>query len=400
MGLLYTGARNFVVFKLYVHMHELVYVLTVEALVFGMLCVVLVAQRLDVFDWPAGRTWPVFSSCVLLVLAYAQLLLALCCFIAVGRFGAQTQGMMDACARTAGRLVSAVFASVCYVGVLLWLHHREIPEELPCLLNQLWGTSCGAGSAVLWSYGVYLAVLLPAFALLAGLQVTAAGMCKDRQRRSCRRLVCVNCAYVLVHNVYYTWEINAEQGCHSACGVTPAAYSEAGSTADANVVLNQDLLRLLIALAVCDICAELALWAQKHNPLSVLVFCMIRIGELAVIPIFNRAAVRGNLPTELWVAHLSLSAVLCLLDITDAKPAESLRLLARPPWRRKAMDASAPDAHTPASAESQPTGKPTPGQACKAFEVEPVRRRKFMLTFNATSRWPTTLSVPGSKKGS
>lgn len=387
-------------------MHELVYVLTVEALVFGMLFVVLVAQRLDVFDWPAGHTWPVFSSSVLLVLAYAQLLLALCCFIAVGKFGAQTQGIMDACARTAGRLVTAVFVSVCYVGVLLWLHHREMPEELPCLLNQLWGTSCGAGGAVLWSYGAYLAVLLPAFALLAGLQLTAAGMCKDRQRRSCRRLVCVNCAYVLVHNVYYTWEINAEQGCHAACGVAPAATSEgtseATSTADAIVVLNQDLLRLLGALAVCDICAEMALWTQRQNPLSVLVFCIVRVGELVAIPLFNRAAVRGNLPTELWVAHLSLGAVLCVLDIAEVKPAASLRQLAKPPWRKRTADsfAPAPDPSTPASAEPQQTAKIAPGQACKAFEVEPVRRRKFMLTFNATSRWPTTLNVPGSKKGS
>lgn len=36
-------------------MNERVYVLAVEALVFGALCTVVLAQRLDVFHWPADR---------------------------------------------------------------------------------------------------------------------------------------------------------------------------------------------------------------------------------------------------------------------------------------------------------------------------------------------------------
>ena len=51
-------------------MNELVYVLTVEALVFGTLCTILVAQRIDVFDWPPEHTWPVFSTCMQLILWY------------------------------------------------------------------------------------------------------------------------------------------------------------------------------------------------------------------------------------------------------------------------------------------------------------------------------------------
>lgn len=382
-------------------MHELVYVLTVEALIFGMLCVVLVAQRFDVFDWPAGRAWPVFSSCVLLVLGYAEVLLALCCFIAVGRFGVLAQGVMDACARTAGRMVSAVFVGASYVGALLVLHHRENPEGVSSLLSQLLGTSCAAGSTVLWSYGVYLAVLLPALALVAGLQLTAAGMCKDRKRRCCRRLVCINSAYVLAHNAYYTWEMNLEQGLLTPCGVLTSPNAGATLPADSDVVLNQDLLRLLGVLAGCDVLAEVALWSQRHHPLYVLVFCTIRIGEIVAIPFFNQSAVRGNLPIELWVAHVSLGGVLCLLDIADAQPAESLRILKNPPWRRRA--AAAPPAsptHKAGDEESSNEARAPRGQSSKAFEVEPTRRRKFMLTFNATSRWPTTLNVPGSKKGS
>jgi hypothetical protein len=36
-------------------MNEWVYVLTVEALVFGLLSTVLTAQRINVFTWPTGH---------------------------------------------------------------------------------------------------------------------------------------------------------------------------------------------------------------------------------------------------------------------------------------------------------------------------------------------------------
>ncbi len=373
------------------------YVLTVEALIFGMLCVVLVAQRVDVFNWPAGRTWPVFSSCVLLVLAYAQLLLALCCFFAVGRFGVLVHGMMDACARTAGRVASAAFVSVCYVGVLLWVHSKENPDELPCYLNQLWGTSCAAGSAVLWSHAVYLAVLMPFFALLAGLQVTAAGMCKDEQQLSHRRLLCINCAYVLVQNVYLTWDVNSQRGCQIPCGVPPAASSAAKSKTDSNVVLNTELIFLLGALAFSDVVAEIVLCFARRSLLWVPIFYVIRIAQLVTI------AVRGNLPWELRATHLSLAAVLCLLDIITAQPLINVltavvswwtgtRIV---PWRRRTEIKVHPSAELQIPPAVLPEGKPI-----TAFEVEPIRRRKFMLTFNATSRWPTTMSTPLSKKGS
>lgn len=379
-------------------MNELIYVLTVEALVFGLLCVVLVAQRLDIFDWPVGRTWPVFSSCLLFVLAYVQLLQTLCCFIAVGRFGVLARGIMDACARTAGRLASTILLSLCYIVFLLWLHHQEVPEELPCLMNQLWGTQCGASGAVLWSFGVYLAVLLPAFAIFGGLQVTAAGMCKNRERPSCRALVCANCVYVLVHNVYYTWEINVEQGCHSACGVSPVVKTEStstlDSTADENMVLNHDLLRLLIALAVCDICAEIALSMKKRTVVSVLVFCLIRIGELVAIPLFNEVAVRGKLPAEIVVTHFILTCMLCLFDITEAEPAVVLKFLKN---RRSVHPLPLIEDEPSQANKASESMCLEVASGVKAFSVDNSRRRKFMLTFNGTSRWPTKLVVPSKK---
>ena len=45
-----------------------------------------VAQRVDVFTWPADRTWPVLTSSLQVLLLNAHALLLVCCFIAAGRF--------------------------------------------------------------------------------------------------------------------------------------------------------------------------------------------------------------------------------------------------------------------------------------------------------------------------
>jgi hypothetical protein len=426
-------------------MRELVYVLTMEALIFGLLCVVLVAQRVDVFDWPAGHAWPVFSTSILLVLGYALFLLWLCCFIFVGRFGAFSHLIIDGCARTAGRLVSAAMLSVCYVAVLLWVHNQENSEDLPCLLNQLCGTSCAEGVAVQWSYGVYLAVLLPVLGLVSGLEVTAAGMCtagvsKDMKEGSSgqgvskvqkdtkegasgqgvskvqpvlshRRLVCINCAYMLAENVFLTWELNAQRGCQKSCGVTPLPGSAAQSRLDSNIVQNRELLHLLAGLAVSDIFAELALWLGRRRLLFVLLFYAIRVGQ--VLGVAVRGLLQGILPWELRILNTSIAVLLCLLDITGAQPLDTVffaiiswwtgtRIV---PWRSRPreFDTAVMEAGSNRQPENyegtQPTGL-SKGERSKAFEVEPVRRRKFMLTFNATSHWPTSLSVPRSKKGS
>ena len=106
-------------------MHELVYVLTVESFVFGLLGVLLIAQRWNIMQWPEDRAWPVFSSCLVLIFSYSLFQIVLCCVIAVGRFGVLTHSLMDACARSSGRLVTPAVLSVCYVSALLYISHQQ-----------------------------------------------------------------------------------------------------------------------------------------------------------------------------------------------------------------------------------------------------------------------------------
>ncbi len=195
-------------------MHELVYVLTVEAFFFGLLGVVLIAQTIDVFNLEANTyntVCPVLSASLFFILAYVLFLLVTCCAISVGKFGVLAHGMMHACAQSAGRLVYVVVLSVCYVTILLLNYDSNYvllnydlsitnktttnktttnkKHSVQCLLAQLCGTSCSG--SVLWSYSAYLSLMLPVMAFIATLQVTAAGMCKNSKKSSHARLLCV-----------------------------------------------------------------------------------------------------------------------------------------------------------------------------------------------------------------
>ncbi len=189
-------------------MHELLYVLTVESLVFGLLGVLLIAQRWNIMQWPEDRVWPVFSSCLVLMFAYSLFQIVLCCVIAVGWFCVLTHSLMDAYERSSGRLVTSAVLSVCYVSALLFISHQQ--QSRQCLIMQLYGTSCAPDSVMLWSFSifaataqhVYFAVLLPLWSLVAALLLTAAGMCKDEQRASRGRLLCINTTYLLMQ---YHW---------------------------------------------------------------------------------------------------------------------------------------------------------------------------------------------------
>jgi hypothetical protein len=231
-------------------MHELVYVLTVESIVFGLLGVMLVAQRWEVFESPQATAWPVLSTCILLIFGYSQVLLALCCGIAIGKFGSLTHSLMHACARSAGRLVSSAVLSVCYVSILLLISEHKKQQSMQCFLKQLSGTSCAPGSAILWSYNVYFAVLLPVFLFVAALQLTAAGMCKDELRASRGRLLCINIAYLFAYHVNYMLNVNirCKQACSGALVTEPAA-----------LIFCKEVLYFAGALCVSDILSETVL---------------------------------------------------------------------------------------------------------------------------------------------
>ena len=168
----------------------------------------MLAQRLNVFAWPADRSWPVLSSSLQALLLYAHVLVLLCCFLAAGRFASFEMHLRDAFARSAGRVVTAAALGAVSVGVLLLAGETDSGAEdflvhgagTDCVLCQLLGPSCA--QPLFWSasYAAFLAVLLPVAVLQAGLILKAAAMCKEL-RVAPRRLATANCALLIVTQV-------------------------------------------------------------------------------------------------------------------------------------------------------------------------------------------------------
>jgi len=394
-------------------MYEIVYVLTVESTIFGLLGVMLVAQRWDVFSSTQEAAWPVLSSSLLLILAYSQLLLVLCCAIGVGQFGSLTYSLMDACARTAGRLVTCCVLCVCYICALLLISEHKNEQTMQCLLMQLFSTSCTEEGVrqfggltgvilhnVLWSFQTYFAVLVPLFLLVAGMQITAAGLCKDERRKSRARILCVNIPYVFTYYINYMLRQNVR--CAKACrGVAISTITE-----EAELIFCKEILFFIGALYVSDIVAETMLVRRSIQIYSgrgngqflgeyltmrisgVFVFGLLRVAQVLSIAIFNWFAEASlQLPSQLVLVHVILASVLAFLDIVQvvieyAHPHKnSVEMLEN-------NTKSAPEAFTKTDITVARNHTP--------FEVDTKHRK--LLTFAGRSRWPAMLNANAEMK--
>lgn len=376
-------------------MNELVYVLAVEALVFGALCTVVLAQRLDVFHWPADRTWPVLASSLQALLLNAHALVLLCCFVAAGRFASYAPDVRDACARSAGRLATATALGAVYVAVLL----AARGDASDCVLCQLLGTSCAQPETLFWSasYAAFLAVLLPVAALQAALLVAAAGMCKE-QRVAPRRLATANCALLIAMQVQTALQLSSKYlparcASGSAGGASqraPADLLAVGSTP--HVIVS---IQFFYALdAVADFCASLVLEGRAGLYLPVF-FTVCRAAAVALVwilqPLFSDSGVFP--PPAVLLAHSALAAVLAAFDLADVwlKHVANSRAnsRARDQQRLETLHALEHDRRVEvADVAKAPAADPRGRSLRAAFEVEPARRRRFMLTFNNKARWP------------
>ena len=366
-------------------MNEMVYVLAVQALVFGAISTVLVAQRANVFEWPADRTWPVTSTSFQFVLLYAHVLLLLCCFIAAGRFASFVPVIRDSCARSAGRLSTATALAAVYVGVQLAV---QTPRPTDCVLCQLLGTSCAKEEKLFWSlsYTAYACVLLPAVALHAGLLVTAAAMCHDGAVAP-RRLATANCAWLLLAQTCSTLEHN-KQLLPSRC------------RSSQHIDVQDWTIELACALGACDCTA--AVFASKvatghKSRFAPIAFTAMQLLSLALPGLLTLE--ESPIQWTVLLVHTAAGAVLLVLDLADV-------------WLRYFANHKLEDDEEPAeepmvsgtlgyAEQAEPlaggmTGGMTAGRNA-AFEVEPARRRRFLLAYNDKSRWPAAPHVSKKK---
>jgi len=359
-------------------MSEQTYVFTVEALVIGLCNVQLVAQRWDVFTWPVGRTWPVLGTTVLMLLAYAQLLLSLVCFIKISNLTALSLEICEALARCVGRFGTISVGVVIYMSCMVWVKPKY---EWALTLCQFWGTGCReAGNSQIWSYSysIYLSILLPCLALQAGLQIIAASSLKLTHYAP-RRILSLNGLFLLTLHGAHTLNENYIEACDGTCQIdalTNMTYFSTSKHIEAKTITSSMLLFLAIFF-VCsdmatDICAALV---TKHNKVALIAFILLRLLQVIAIPMFVGAA-DFDFPSSLTITHVSLAIFVTILDVSDVSTQYF-----KAPVDNKEVE--------PEDENVEGGNEDTIEQAANsAFTLEAVRRKRFVFSVGNKTKWP------------
>lgn len=302
-------------------MSEWVYVLSVEAFIFGLLSTVLTAQRVDVFTWPKDHTWPVFGTSVLTVLVYSLVLVLICVFVKASRIEPLTQEVSHAAARSIGRLVAA--ATLWVVLQSAAVYTLETRDWL-IVLCQLWGTTCANPGSVLWefSYSVYLAVLLPLFAWFGGMQVAVSGRLASVEMTKIsgtRRSMITNIAIILYLTSSYTLDENFKSGCKGGCPANADGQTVFDQQPGAKRLLSLRVLLVAVFFACTDIVTGV-LAPLMHESASRLVLFLLVITyavQIAALPVIVTTININVAPTIMWVCF-GLACLSGLMDIGEA----------------------------------------------------------------------------------
>jgi hypothetical protein len=334
-------------------MSEQAYVFTVEALIFALGNTQLVAQRWNVFSWPFGRTWPVLGTTVLVVLAYAQLLLMLSCFVKICNLSSLSLEVSEALARSVGRLATLGAAVILYMSIVVWSYDAA---HWALMLCQFWGTQCNEpGTSQIWSYSYsyYLAILLPCLALQAGLQILAASSCKTT-KYSPRRIITANNIFLLTLHITHTLNKNMQVACQAEC-VTVNNSTIFDKAPGAVYVRSPMTLFLGIFFFATDITADVcAAFALQHNIPAVVIFGIVRGLQMGAVPLAI-FVLDFDLPAPLTWAHFGITVLVGVLDVIDVV-LQHLRSDGEGQQKKEENDSSDEE-----DVDPQPSAPPYPG---------------------------------------
>ena len=376
-------------------MNEWIYVLTVEALVFGLLATLLTAQRLDVFTWPEGQTWPVFGTSVLVLLAYSLSLLVLCSVMTASRLGSLAEDTCHAFSRSAGRLVTVACLWVIFQSTVVYTHDKRYWLLVLC---QLWGTTCKEPGAVLWeySYSMYLAVLLPLLAWCAGLQIVVSGKLvsdKITRKTSARRVLTMNVVSILLLHSTYTIQENFSLGCKQECPEVDN-FTVFDRKPGAKTVMS---MRVLL-VAFCFMCTDVVTGVlasfvfDAASVAALILFTIIHLVQMSTVPMV--VMFFGlNLPEVIMWVIFGMSCALGLMDIGEAiavtvdHPRRKLSKFPSVGGMVGCLGFSNPTSNASLFVPIHNTAKK---EKISPFSIENSRRKRFMLSFGGKSAWPYT----------
>jgi hypothetical protein len=367
-------------------MNEWVYVLTVEALIFGLLSTILTAQRIDVFTWPKGHTWPVFGTGVLLVLAYSLSLVLICNFIKASRLHSLAEDISHALARSAGRLVTVTTLWVIFQSVSVYTFDKR---DWLLVLCQLWGTTCNNPGAVFWelSYSVYLSVLLPLLAWFGGLQVVVCGRLASEKlaiKTSTRRITNINILSILLIMSAYTIKENFSVACKDECPVGPDNLTIFDQQPGAKRVMS---MRVLL-IALCFLCTDVLTGVMAsfvydgHSRIILGLLIIVQMVQISALPFIVKVLGVALPETIMWVVF-GLACALGLMDVCEVcarwfKNHTSFRMSHTVGDHEQEEETVKDSIYTPVNT------------ANTAFSIEKNTRKRFQLSLGGKGMWPYT----------
>jgi hypothetical protein len=378
-------------------MNEWVYVLTVEALVFGLVSTTLVAQRIDVFTWPKDQTWPVFGTCVLVLLVYSLLLIIVCNIIKVSRLDTLTENISHGIARGASRLITVTTLWVIFQSVSVYTFEKR---DWPLVLCQLWGTTCKNPGSVFWefSYSVYLSILLPVLAWFSGLQlVVCRRMLSEKiiKKTLTRRCMNINILSILMIMSAYTIKTSFSVACkENKCPVGPEDFSIFDQQPGRKEFRSMQVLFVAIFFFCMDIVAAI-LGAFVYKDLSGTILALliiINLLQMSTLPVIVKVFGVILDDTIMWVIF-GLSCLLGCIDIGEICAM----------WvKKKSSDVSRTSVMNVGtgcenmlfapvvSTDSKPTNT--------AFSIEKGSRKRLQLSIGGRGMWPYVSHHPSAIK--
>ena len=377
-------------------MTEWVYVLTVEAFIFGLLSTVLTAQRADVFTWPKDNTWPVLGTSVLVVLLYSLLLVLICVFVKASRLESLTEEVSHAAARSTGRLVAA--ATLWVVLQSAAVYTLETRDWL-IVLCQLWGTTCKNPGSVLWefSYSVYLAVLLPLFAWFGGMQVVVSGKLASEQIlkiSGTRRSMITNITIVLYLMSSYTLDENFKIACKGGCPANSDGQTVFDQQPGATRVLSIRVLLVAVFFVCTDVVTGVLAPLMRDNSPRILLFVLVitYAVQIAALPVIVTTMNVNVHPTILWVCF-GLACLFGLMDIGEASA----------DWvSSREMSYAGDESKTTDNELSQNTqtlfGPLKIPEKTTPFSIDRPNRKRFHLALGGKGMWPFIQAQSSIKK--
>ena len=365
-------------------MGEWLYVLTVEALIFGLVNMTLVAQRIDVFSWPSDQTWPVLGTSVLTLLAYTLSMIFVFNVIQISSLDGIVQSVSHGLARSSGRLITATVLWVVFQSASVYTFTKR---DWPVVLCQLWGTTCKSPGSVFWeiSYSVYLSVLLPSLAWFAALQLVVCGTMvskKITKRIPARRLMNANLVSILVLMSAHAIKESFLLACKDKCPVDPEGFSIFDQQPGRKQVLSMQVLFVAVFFLCTDVVTG-TLGAFVHEghakPMLFLLVVMYMV-QMAALPVIVKVLGVTLQDTIMWVIF-GLSCSLGLMDVL-----EMCAVFVQTRQRRVADN----------SGVTAPLGgqdmlfAPLPHTALPSapFSIEKVPRKRLQLSLGGRGMWP------------